>query len=166
MADEAVSVPGEDVVRVVVISDEETDLKALAEVEGLVPIDDPEVAVLFDPATAALVGGAAILVGKFALKLWNMWRGGVEIRLGNPPQIKRNRQVPVDYVFVFTATGDKVEIKEAKELEDSLERLFTTLVKLPIDASTEVIKAVIEAAKGGDDKTGGGAAGGTTPAPA
>lgn len=62
-------------------------------------------------------------------------------------------------VFVLSADG-KVDIQVKDEAEDAIERIIAAVLKLPITATVDTVKAAVEAAK---PKEGSG---GTQPAPA
>ena len=138
----------EDMVTVVVVSDEEADLAALGEDEGLRRAEDGEVEELaLDPITAAVLVGVGLAVGKFVLRVINEYRGGVRLDLTTKPAvIKRDRDVPYGWIVTLAADG-KVEIDTKDEPKDAIERMVESVLKLPIDATVEKVKAAIEAIK-------------------
>ncbi len=138
----------EDMVTVVVVSDEEADLAALGELEGLTRGDEHEVEELaLDPLTAAVLVGVGLAVGKFVLRVINEYRGGVRLDLTSKPAvIKRDREVPYGWIVTLAADG-KVEIETKDEPKDSIERMVEAVLKLPVDATVAKVKAAIEAIK-------------------
>ncbi|MEO6201260.1 MAG: hypothetical protein ABIX44_08865 [Cryobacterium sp.] len=101
----------------------------------------------FDPLTVAVVVGAVIALVKVVAFVVNFLRGGLEVHLDvTPHTLKRNRDVPVGMVFVFLK-DDKIEVQVKDESKDSLERMFEVLFKLPIDATVQMAKDALAAAK-------------------
>lgn len=135
-------------VRVVVFSDEEADLAAIGETQGLRRDDQAVEELALDPLTAAVLIGSALAVGQFVMHVIDVVRGGVRVDLGDPPTIKRDRSVPFGWAFIFTKDGDKVDIEVKDEPKSAVERMFEAVFKLPVDATVSMVKAAIEAAKG------------------
>ena len=137
-------------------ADDDIDLGAIAE-EGTAETDGAEVKPAgaieaFDPLTVAVVVGAALAVVKVVAWVIDRIRGGLEVRLdATPPTLKRNRDVPHGMIFVFLNDG-KVDIQVKDEAKDSLERMFEVLFKLPVDATVQMAKDALAAAKGGKEK--------------
>lgn len=146
-------------VRVVVFSDEEADLAAIGETQGLRRDDQAVEELALDPLSAAVLIGSAFAVGRFVMHVIDVVRGGVRVDLGDPPTIKRDRNVPFGWAFIFTKDGDKVDIEVKDEPKSAVERMFEAVFKLPVDATVSMVKAAIEAAKeaanGGDQASAG-----------
>lgn len=134
----------------VVVSDDEADLLAEAELSGLTPAagagEITDLAV--DPLTAALVVGGALVVGRFVVGVIDRWRGGVLIdRTQDPARVSRTRDLPQGYVVILAPEGTSIEVKD--EPKDAIERIAVAVLALPVTATVDAIKAAIAAAKAG-----------------
>lgn len=148
----------DDRIEIVVIPDDEVDLAAIGEVEGLERSDGEAVEEQLAVLGAVVLIGAAIAAAKLVMHVVEIYRGGVQINLDKrPPVIRRNSAVPVGWVVVVAA-DNTVKIETHDEPKDALERITTAILKLPVDATVSMVEAVIKAEKP-DVKT-------ETPAPA
>lgn len=134
-------------------ADDDVDLGAIAE-EGVAVTDGASLKPAeaqndLDPLTVAVVVGAVYALVKVVAFVINIIRGGLEIHLDTTPRtLKRNRDVPVGMVVIFLS-DDKYEIQVKDESKDSLERMFEALFKLPVDATVQMAKDALSAAKNG-----------------
>jgi hypothetical protein len=138
----------DETVQIVVISDEDADLAAMGEVAGL-ERREGEIEEDFAILGAVLLIGAVLAAAKLVENIINQYRGGVQIDLNQkPPVIRRNHQLPYGWV-VIVAADDTVKVETHGEEPDSLERIITAVLKLPVDATASVVEAAIKAAHPG-----------------
>ena len=101
-----------------------------------------------DPASAAVVIGGIVVLGRMFASLWERWNGGTVIELtAKGPKIYRDRtKVAFGFFVIIPQDGQEVSIEAKDEPKDALERMGEALLKLPLDASTEIVKATLQAA--------------------
>jgi hypothetical protein len=99
--------------------------------------------------------GAGLAVAKVVSDLWERWRGGMVIDLTQtPPSIRRSHDIQFGYIVTLTRDGNQVKasVDTKDEPKDAIERLAEAVLKLPVDATVETVKAAIEKATGGTAK--------------
>lgn len=103
----------------------------------------PEV---LDPFTVVVVGGGALLIGKFVVDLWDRLRGGmiIDLRPGASELVQRDSSIPAGFVVIFAADGGGVKIEVHDAPKDASERLLEKIIDGTLSSATEIAK---EAAK-------------------
>jgi hypothetical protein len=102
---------------------------------------------------AVLLIGVGLAVSRVIVDLWERWRGGLEIDLTKQPtKISRNHEIPMGYIVTLMANG-KVQIEVKDEPKDSIERLTEAILKLPVAATVDTAKEVIDKVLGKGDAT-------------
>jgi hypothetical protein len=135
----------EHTIQIAVVSDEDVDMAALGEAEGLERHDD-QVEEHFVVIGAVLLIGAVMAAAKLVMRAIAVYRGGVQIEMNQtPPVIRRNKALP-DGTYVIVAADGTVKIETHGEPEDSIERMTTAILKLPVSATVSTIQAAIKAA--------------------
>jgi hypothetical protein len=135
----------DETIRIVVICDDEADLAALGELEGL---EREEGAVQAESAvlSAVLLVGAIFAAAKLVMRVIDEYRGGVQIELNvQPPVIRRNQALPYG-AYVIVAADNTVKIETHDQPGDAIERMTTDILKLPVGAAVSAVEATIKAA--------------------
>lgn len=128
---------------------ERDDFEDLRVGEGLTVDASGDAAKLaLDPVTAALVVGSVVALSRLVASLWERWQGGTVVELSaNGSKVYRDRsKVPVGFFLVISADGKTVTVEAKDEPKEALERMAEALIKLPVTATVDVIKAAISAA--------------------
>ena len=99
-----------------------------------------------DPVTAVLIGGGALLLGKFVVDLIEQIKGGVlvDLRPGAKALVTRTKEMPYGWVTVIARDGTvKIEVRDAPK--DASERLIGQIIEGGLKSAKEVATAAVEA---------------------
>ena len=98
-----------------------------------------------DPISAVIMIGGALALGKFAMRVWNEYRGGVVLDLSlQPVEIRRSRDVPYGTFLTIARDGSNVGIELADEPTDSIERIVTAVLGGELGNTATEIQSVVD----------------------
>jgi hypothetical protein len=96
-----------------------------------------------DPVTVVVVTGSVVFVARFILSVWERFRGGVRIDLAtHPPTVERLRAIPYGVLVILTEEKE-VRIETHDEPEEAVERILTSILSLPADATAELVATAV-----------------------
>ena len=98
-----------------------------------------------EPVTAILIGGGALLLGKFIVDLMEKMKGGVliDLRPTATPLVTRKKDIPYGWATVIAADGS-VEIEVHDAPKDAAERLLSEIIEGALKTAKEVAAAATE----------------------
>jgi hypothetical protein len=100
---------------------------------------------IVDPFTAVLIGGAALLIGKFVVDLMDKIKGGVliDLRPDAKALLTRTKEIPYGWVTVIAPDSTvKIEVRDAPK--DASERLLSQIIGGALKTAKEVVTAAVK----------------------
>lgn len=100
----------------------------------------------FEPVTAVLVAGAAVLVAKFVTDWWERRKGGLVLdQRPGKPEIRRDKALPWGYVVIYPTDGAVVRIETRDAPKDALQQLLESIVGGVLGNSDDITAAAVKA---------------------